>query len=301
MYYIYKFTNKLNKKTYIGQTNNVEKRKRGHKSESFNSKATGYFLPFHCAIRKYGWENFDFEILEEIPEDFGHDYVNEREIFFIEHYKSLKNQNGYNISLGGQGCSRKDLTFQDCVKMSKLFNEAEVRDIQEMLLQQYAYYEILNKYPQLTSSFLSNINVGLNFKREDLTYPLSSTHSRFSRETRLAIIEDITAGIIYAEISAKYGVSLGFISAVNNGNRWKQKNTQYPLCQKSCANGSYSKNLKYDLIFGKETHDELAQKYKKAKSTVTAINVGRNRKDNRLLYPLRTHQKENQKIWNTLF
>ena len=66
MLYIYKFTNKITGKIYIGQTNNIIKRKNGHKSESFNPKANGYSLPFHCAIRTYGWNNFDFEILEEV-------------------------------------------------------------------------------------------------------------------------------------------------------------------------------------------------------------------------------------------
>ena len=88
MYYIYKFTNKINGKVYIGQTNNIEKRKRGHKSESFNPNANGYNLPFHCAIRKYGWENFDFEIIEEIADDFSYEYVNEREIYFIQKFDS---------------------------------------------------------------------------------------------------------------------------------------------------------------------------------------------------------------------
>lgn len=170
-----------------------------------------------------------------------------------------------------------------------------------MLSQQYAYYEILAKYPQLTSSFLSNINVGLNFKRDDLNYPLSTSHSHFSRDTKIAIISDITQGIAYSEIAKKYDISTSFISAINNGDRWKQDNINYPLCKKSCTDGAYSESLKHDLIFGNEPHDKLAEKYHKAKSTVTAINVGRNRKDSRLLYPLRQHQEENQKIWNTLF
>lgn len=301
MYYIYKFTNKKSGKIYIGQTNDIEKRKRGHKSESFNQKSSGYWLPFHCAIRKYGWENFNFEILEEISDSFNYSYVNEREIFFIDYYKSLKTQNGYNVTSGGQGCPRKNLTFQECVKASKLFNEVEVRDIQEMLMQQYAFYEILQKYSQLTPSFLSNINTGLNFKRDDLHYPLAISHSHFSRNTKLAIINDISTGIVYSEIAKKYNISPSLISGINNGNYWKQENMIYPLCKKSCADGAYSKDLKYDLIFGDESYDKLAEKYRKAKSTVTAINVGRNRKDSRLIYPLRRHQEENQKIWNTLF
>ena len=47
MYYIYKFTNKTNGKIYIGQTNNIQKRKNCHRSDSFNEKSSGYNLPFH--------------------------------------------------------------------------------------------------------------------------------------------------------------------------------------------------------------------------------------------------------------
>ena len=169
MYYIYKFTNKINNKAYIGQTNNIEARKRNHKSDSFNKKSSGYNLLFHIAIRKYGWENFKFEILEEIPEEFGYEYVNEREMYFIQKYETQKDSNkGYNITYGGQGCPRPKLSFEEQVKLSKLFALEDVKDIQQMLVDGYQYYEIKNKYPQLTDSFLSNINIGDNFYRNDL-------------------------------------------------------------------------------------------------------------------------------------
>ena len=99
MYYIYKFTNKINEKIYIGQTNNLQKRYNGHKSVSFNKNSSDYNLPFHCAIRKYGIENFNYEVLEEIDENESQEFVDEREIFFINEFKSLIDENGYNISL----------------------------------------------------------------------------------------------------------------------------------------------------------------------------------------------------------
>lgn len=299
--YIYCFTNKINGKKYVGQTNNIENRKRGHKSDAFNQKSNGYKLPFHAAIRKYGWDSFNFDILEEIPESFGYDYVNQREKFFISENESLVSQKGYNICVGGQGCPRKKLSFEESVKLSKLFSEVEIRDIQQMLLENYAYFEILSKYPQLTPSFLSNINVGLNFIREDLSYPLSKLHSFFSKETREKIIEEIANGVCYKNISEKYSISPGLLSNINSGKKWRDDKRCYPLCQKTCADGAWSKNAKYDLIFTNLTHSEIGQKYNKQKSTITALNTGRNRKDNRLLYPLRQHQEENQKVWITLF
>lgn len=301
MLYIYKFTNKITGKTYIGQTNDIEKRKRGHKSESFNPKANGYNLPFHAAIRKYGWENFEFEILEEIPDEFGREYLNEREIFFISYYKSLVDENGYNLTKGGEGCNKGPLTFKEQVQLSKIFDVEQVKDIQSMLLDGYEYFEIMSKYPQLTDSFLSSINLGWNFKRDDLSYPLATLHTKFSRETKQKIIKDIQEGRQYKDISAEYGISVSYISMINKGQKWFNEALTYPLCKKGCSDGAWSKDAKYDLVFSDLTHAEIAAKYGKSKSTITAFNAGRNRRDSRLLYPLRQYKKQNQEIWNTLF
>jgi group I intron endonuclease len=158
MYYIYKFTNKTNGKIYIGQTNNVQKRKNGHKSESFNEKASGYNLPFHAAIRKYGWDNFNFDILEEIADGESQEYIDEREIYFIQYYHSLKDENGYNITLGGQGYKRKPLTYEEKLNRSKLFKKEEIIDIQNRLMNDEEYDDIEKIYfPKLKRTFLVNI------------------------------------------------------------------------------------------------------------------------------------------------
>ena len=57
----------------------------GHKSDATNPNSHSYDLPLSNAIRKYGWENFHNYIIEEIPEDADYDYVDEREIFFINY------------------------------------------------------------------------------------------------------------------------------------------------------------------------------------------------------------------------
>ena len=57
---IYKYTNKINNKSYIGLTNDINRRCKEHKYMA-SKKDTSHF---HQAINKYGIENFDFEILE---------------------------------------------------------------------------------------------------------------------------------------------------------------------------------------------------------------------------------------------
>jgi group I intron endonuclease len=93
---IYKIENNVNSKLYIGQTiNSTNKRFRKHLSQ-INSQNQCSAL--YSAIRKYGKENFI--ITEIISGDFTKDELNNLEIFFIKHYKTLS-PNGYNLQTGG--------------------------------------------------------------------------------------------------------------------------------------------------------------------------------------------------------
>lgn len=86
--YIYKVTNTVNGKSYIGQTRyTVEHRWDQH-------KAAPPDCHFHRAIKKYGVQAFELEILEEC------DYadLDARELFYIAKYNTFFN--GYNSTIG---------------------------------------------------------------------------------------------------------------------------------------------------------------------------------------------------------
>lgn len=91
---IYKITNKVNGKSYIGQTRyTLEFRWRQHLHKKDN-------VYFHNAIKKYGAENFSLEVLEECDVD----KLNSREIFYIAKYNTF--EEGYNLTIGGDGNRR---------------------------------------------------------------------------------------------------------------------------------------------------------------------------------------------------
>lgn len=94
---IYKIKNLINGKVYIGQSVDIQYRFNNHKSESFNPKSNAYDTAIHRAIRKYGIENFSFEIVEECEQE----NLRDREIYWISHYGSFGN--GYNLTSGGEG------------------------------------------------------------------------------------------------------------------------------------------------------------------------------------------------------
>ena len=86
---VYKWTNKINNKIYIGQSINIEARKKAHlKSKKGKSNCI-----LHKAFKKYGIENFEFEIIaQNIPIQF----LNLWETFYIKVFNCVQ-PNGYNI------------------------------------------------------------------------------------------------------------------------------------------------------------------------------------------------------------
>ena len=100
MRHIYTFKNLINHKVYVGQTNNPKKREYEHLLEAREgSKKLLYY-----AIRKYGEENFLFEVIETCPDE----SANEREVFWIRHFDSF--ENGYNMTTGGDHFSHSEET-----------------------------------------------------------------------------------------------------------------------------------------------------------------------------------------------
>lgn len=92
---IYKVTNIINNKIYIGQTiHSLNIRKSQHE----RSHEYGYKTAFSNAIKKYGKENFIWEIIYETD---CIDDLNRMESFYIDKYKSLVTENGYNLKGGG--------------------------------------------------------------------------------------------------------------------------------------------------------------------------------------------------------
>jgi group I intron endonuclease len=86
---IYKITNKLNGNCYIGQSVDIAKRWREHIGWSSNKKRPEYEYPIYRALRKYGSENFTFEIIEEVK---SREDLTAREVYWYNKLKPEYNQ-----------------------------------------------------------------------------------------------------------------------------------------------------------------------------------------------------------------
>ncbi len=153
---IYKITNQLNGHSYIGQSIYIEGRWNQEKRRAFNENSSEYEKTLSQAFRKYGIENFTFEILEECePSE-----LDEKEIYYISFYDTYFN--GYNETTGGQG------GLNSCIKISK----EQILEIYNLLLNSdISQNDIAKKY-NVGYDVISNINQGKSRRLDGYIFPL---------------------------------------------------------------------------------------------------------------------------------
>lgn len=122
MGFIYKITNKVNGKIYIGKTlKTIEGRWKDHVEDYQRPRFEK--RPLYSAMKKYGVENFSVEEVEECSSEI----LSEREIYWIDFYDSFRS--GYNATKGGDG-----KPFIDEQEILKLWQEGKsLKDIAEIV------------------------------------------------------------------------------------------------------------------------------------------------------------------------
>ena len=111
-YLVYKHTNKLNHKSYIGITCVSVEGRWGHNGNHYKRQ-----LKFYNAIQKYGWDNFEHIILEE---NLTLTDANLKEQYYIQYYDSINN--GYNVATGGIGSVPMNKKSVLCVETNIIYN-----------------------------------------------------------------------------------------------------------------------------------------------------------------------------------
>lgn len=121
MGFIYKITNIINDKVYIGLTKCINPKQRFYKHLAEYRFATKFSKrPLYEAMQKHGPENFKFEVIEET----ANDNLSNQEKYWIAYYHSyigFADSRGYNATMGGDG-GHKLLTAEERQKIIDLFN-----------------------------------------------------------------------------------------------------------------------------------------------------------------------------------
>lgn len=113
---IYKITNKIDNKSYIGQTTQGVNRRWSEHKRDYNKNLYGSLL--HKAMREYGIENFEVCVLEKVDNS----KLNDREQYWIDYYNTF--EDGYNQTTGGsKGCKcSKESSIQKSIRSKGMLN-----------------------------------------------------------------------------------------------------------------------------------------------------------------------------------
>lgn len=151
--YIYTISNKLNNKTYVGKSNNTKQRFNNH----FHSKSY-----IGNALRKYGKENFVFQIIEEYKFE---EEAYEAEQFFIQ-YLGTQTPFGYNLVSGGKGGSagvRRKLSSETKRKISETLKG---HIVSEQTKKKLSENHMFHKHSEETKKKMSSKIRSEEFKRK---------------------------------------------------------------------------------------------------------------------------------------
>lgn len=193
--YIYKITNLINNKVYIGQTKDLHKRWKEHCGCASDRRYTNYL---YNAMRKYGIDNFKMEIIEGPTSDY-----NEREKYWISYYNSFLDKNkGYNMTPGGE-----DPPILSGDKSSAtIYNEETINQIQSALMDNKLSYDEISQKFEISKEYLSMINRG--FSRKIIACPIHCEKMAMRGKNHHWYLALLTSCYIRLKVLSKYLVNI---------------------------------------------------------------------------------------------
>lgn len=266
--YVYKIENKINKKIYVGQTNNLDRRMQEHKHDERNNH------PIHNAIKKYGWENFEVSVLY-----YGVNY-NEKEKEYIKLYKSNRKEYGYNITAGGQDSSGENNP------QSKL-SQSDVYQIISDLKGNNSIECIAKKY-RTTVKTIRNINAGISWRIGSLQYPIRKRKLKIlnNEEVKeiISLLKDANNSI--EGIADMFNIKPYIVLNINKGNTYRLDSEIYPIREIGIPGRDIERIVEM-LEQENIPIKEIAEKFNKTLSQIYRINKGECWHNDSLKYPIR--------------
>lgn len=290
---IYKVTNLVNGKVYIGKTSRkFEQRKSQHIRKAFNSNSN---LAFHRALRKYGEDNFTWEVIDSAETE---EEILEKEIIWIAYYNTYthnKNSNGYNMTLGGDGASgfkqneesvqkrldtmkRNDSIQRGTKNHNSKLTEDDVLQIKKLIKTGITISKIAIKF-NVEPETVSGIKRGKSWVHigEDVSNVECDGRAKLTENEVREIKSLIKEGkIFYKEISEMFGVDATTISDIKKGKTWVDvgedlSNIECSKIKNSKLTEDDVKEIKLLLKEGNLKQKEIASKFNVKEAAISEI------------------------------
>ncbi len=219
-FYNYKITNLINNKIYIGKTSGEDPENRfyAHKMRPYYNCSKDDCPKLYRSIRKYGIENFSFEVLQTFDNE---DVAYDAEEKLIEKYDSIKK--GMNTVKGGKGAScgeqnpmynkgyliagskngmfgmtgaknpffgrkHSDKTIADMRQQKRKLSNDDILAIKEMILNK-VNYKIISKQFNIVASSISRIKFNLRYTEVGTEYKFNKYNRKFTEEDVESILK----------------------------------------------------------------------------------------------------------------
>lgn len=224
---IYKITNTVNGKVYIGQTKKtLEQRIKGHRN-TFVSGRASYHL--YLSMRKYGWEQFQFEVIDESAKN--SEELDRLESYYIQKYDSMNSDKGYNMHLGGVSNPMDSQIVQN--KHSTKMRSVEVRNKISKTMKKLRNEQ---GFPQ---EHLDNISKSLREGHANGTIVSPQKGKPLSQKQKDALLKALKTKVWCVD---EQGNKIKEFDSVYDGAHWWKENGYYTANPKSlctCIKSSY--------------------------------------------------------------
>lgn len=273
---IYKITNNINGKVYIGQSKDPERRLKEHIAGKNDNNSV-----IHLAIKKYGINSFSFDILEKNIKNY-----NEREKYWIKYYHSQDREMGYNRTEGGE---EPPIIRGENSALSKYSNEIIHNIENDIMNTKLIFSDIANKY-NTSESYISLINRGIVRRNKNLSYPLRFSNNIVNEDIYNLIIHDLIFTHLPTEhIAKKYKVSSTTVYRLNKGLIHHINIIEYPIRKDySKYSNWFIDNIYNEIKRNKYRFSDIEKMYGISKNTLNRINQGKICKRENEIYPLRS-------------
>lgn len=227
---IYKITNTANNKSYVGKSKNIEDRWKDHIYEA----QAGSTRTLCKAIRKYGYKNFNFEIIEEIPLDQYDTISSDREKYWIAYYNTFSDK-GYNMTAGGDGGHPKGIYIGGFAGQAQA-TEEEVKEIRTAYKNLEPRHQVYERYKDhITANAFERIWLNKSWQgimpevytkenaeaHRHTKKPSNTNSAKLTKEQVLEIRKRYDNGESSKALSKEYGVSQVTISRIGLRQTWK--------------------------------------------------------------------------------
>lgn len=227
--------------------------------------------------------------------------LNEKEKYWIKKFDAINN--GYNLTLGGDGASEGVYNHQASL------NEESLKELYNLLLNsEFQYSEIAEKL-NISISIIERVNCGHHYFNPNLDYPIrkkriskfglkNKTDAFYNREDELlSLINDLkNTDISFTVLKEKYKIKSTTLSLINVGKKYFNEKEDYPLrknaksTQKRIFTDQEMEYIKSSLENPKISMAQISQKIQCDTKVISAINKGIRQKRPDWNYPLRKVQ-----------